>query len=668
LLRKTVSGMIVALLLTNMLTLAFNIQPVKAEGTIYIRADGSVDPPTAPIQRDGDTYTFTDNIYDSIVVQRSNIIIDGAGYMLQGPSDNVAIGFNVSAINNVVIKRVIVKNFYEGFRLVHSSNITLQGNTIVNNGHGVVLESSSSNNISVNNITHNAGMGIDLIYSLNNSITRNTVINSSEGVSLWGSSNNSIAENDITASYHGICLALSSNNRITRNNVTNSMSGIFLACSYPSDLLSSNNMLRGNSMVNNSNSFGVLGYVQSDFIQDIDVSNTVDGKPIYYWINKRGLTVPADAGYVGLINCTHITVQNLKLIKNYQGILLAYTSDSTITRNTIADSNEGISLWHSSDNIISENGITSLIPRSDGIFLGYSSINSIFGNSIANRSRGIHLAYASINNSIFGNNVTNSSMGIRLFSSSDNSVTKNNIANNGEGFSIDDSSENNSVLENNIANNWAGISLSCSSNNIFYHNSFFDNEHQVYDFVPEVNSVNAWDDGYPSGGNYWSDYSGEDLCLGPYQNETGSDGIGDTPYVIDADNLDNYPLMKPYGGLYDIGITSITTSKTVVGQGYSLNITIKILNYGINTETFNVTAYANTTIIDAIANITLASRNSTILTFIWNTTGFAEGNYTITAYAWPVPGETDTADNSLPDGWVFVTIAGSVGGSRKAVW
>jgi parallel beta-helix repeat protein len=58
-------------------------------------------------------------------------------------------------------------------------------------------------------------------------------------------------------------------------------------------------------------------------------------------------------------------------------------------------------------------------------------------------------------------------------------------------------------------------------------------------------SSNNWDDGYPSGGNYWSDYNGTDLYSGPYQNETGSDGIGDTPYVIDANNQDNYPLLQP---------------------------------------------------------------------------------------------------------------------------
>ena len=55
-----------------------------------------------------------------------------------------------------------------------------------------------------------------------------------------------------------------------------------------------------------------------------------------------------------------------------------------------------------------------------------------------------------------------------------------------------------------------------------------------------------WDDGYPSGGNYWSDCTDVDLYSGPYQNEAGSDGIWDHPYVIDADNQDRYPLVNPW--------------------------------------------------------------------------------------------------------------------------
>ncbi|MCK4482232.1 hypothetical protein KAU55_03325, partial [Candidatus Bathyarchaeota archaeon] len=81
--RKNVSGIVLALLLVCMLTLLFDLQPVKASGTIYIRADGSIDPPTANIATANNvTYTFTSNINESIVVKKGDIIIDGKGHML----------------------------------------------------------------------------------------------------------------------------------------------------------------------------------------------------------------------------------------------------------------------------------------------------------------------------------------------------------------------------------------------------------------------------------------------------------------------------------------------------------------------------------------------------------------------------------------------------------
>jgi nitrous oxidase accessory protein NosD len=77
--------------------------------------------------------------------------------------------------------------------------------------------------------------------------------------------------------------------------------------------------------------------------------------------------------------------------------------------------------------------------------------------------------------------------------------------------------------------------LDSSSNNTFYHNSFINNTQHVH--IETAGHANSWDNGYPSGGNYWSDYNGT---------EANHDGIGDTPYVIDANNIDNYPLMTQY--------------------------------------------------------------------------------------------------------------------------
>ncbi|UCE15827.1 MAG: hypothetical protein JSV12_08200, partial [Candidatus Bathyarchaeota archaeon] len=218
---------------------------------------------------------------------------------------------------------------------------------------------------------------------------------------------------------------------------------------------------------------------------------------------------------------------------------------------------------------------------------------------------------------------------------------------------------------NNITNNHNGIWLWLSSNNTIYHNNLVDNTEQVYSY----NSTNVWDDGYPSGGNYWSNYTGVDLYNGLYQNETGSDGIGDTPHIIDTSNQDNYPFTA-----HDTAITNITLSKTVVGQGYNTTINITAKNVGHYPETFNITLYAdkNSSIIGdevVIGNDTIPTMtggNSTTVTFTWNTIGVPYGNYTITATATPVPNETYTLDNTLTR-WVVVTILGDADGSGRVV-
>lgn len=81
---KAVQITILTLLLASTISLMFNTRIVLAGDTIYIRAEGSIDPPTAPINRVGNVYTFTANIYESIVIEKDNITVNGNGYTLQG--------------------------------------------------------------------------------------------------------------------------------------------------------------------------------------------------------------------------------------------------------------------------------------------------------------------------------------------------------------------------------------------------------------------------------------------------------------------------------------------------------------------------------------------------------------------------------------------------------
>jgi len=118
-------------------------------------------------------------------------------------------------------------------------------------------------------------------------------------------------------------------------------------------------------------------------------------------------------------------------------------------------------------------------------------------------------------------------------------------------------------------------------------------------------------------------------------------------------------------GVHDVAITAVAPLKTIVGQNYMCRVNVTALNQGGYTETFNITLYGNTTTIATLQNIVLTNATSTTITFNWNTTGFAYGNYTTKAYAWPVQGETDTTDNSLTEGWVLITIPGDINGDKK---
>jgi len=218
----------------------------------------------------------------------------------------------------------------------------------------------------------------------------------------------------------------------------------------------------------------------------------------------------------------------------------------------------------------------------DGIKLYSSSNNIISGNNITNNSQGIHL-WRSSGNSISGNNINNNGNGIILNDSSSNSISGNNITNNNGGIWLMGSSDYNSVSRNTIADNNVGLSLAgCSSStNTIHHNNFIDNDPQS---VP-YNYVNAWDDGYPSGGNYWSDYTGVDEKSGPDQDLLGSDGIGDTPYILDTNNKDRYPLMNTW-------VLDTTKPTANAGQDQIVNVGATVtFDGGDSTDNVGIVSY-----------------------------------------------------------------------------
>ena len=518
-----------------------------------------------------------------------------------------------------------LSNNGNGVFLVSTTNATIKNNVVTLNYQGIYLDSTSTQNVMEgNNITAN-GYGIMQAGSSSNTMINNTIADNAEfGVYLSSSSNNTMAQNLIkNNTWAGLQLYYSHDNTIDENKIINNYQGIALSSS-------SGNLLRNNNLSGNSFNFGVWGWEPSELTNDADTSNTVDEKPIYYWVDRHDDSIPADAGYVALVNCTNIKAENLVLTNNSQGMLLAYTNGTSISGSTITNNSMGIYSRSSDFNRISSNDISS--NNEFGVLFEFSSNSDIQGNNITLNMGGLIIYGLSSNNSLVGNLVTENVIGLGL-----------------------EETSNNTLFGNTFVSNDVGLYLSRSSGNLIYRNNF-NNTNQVYIYD---SLSNFWNDDYPQGGNFWSNYNGTDAFSGPYQNETGSDGIGDTPYSIDIFNEDQYPLMSQYVGTHDISITEVNVSKTVVGQGFALNVSVTITNQGNFTENATVTAFANTTAIGS-QNVMLAGLESTTLTFTWNTSGSAYGNYTITAYASPVPGETYTEDNGCTDGTVKVGIPGDV--------
>jgi len=286
-LKKVVLLALVLLLLSTAGAIGF-VRQVAAQETIYIRSDGSVDPPTAPIQREGDLYTLTDNMIsdvNGIVIERDNMTLNGADYRIQGTEQAYDYhfdyrGIDISGKSNITIKNTSIKGFSFGINIDVSSHNTLFGNNITNNRYGIFLSGSSHNIVFGNNVMANAYYGIRLANSSYNFVSENDVIRNLDGgifLSLY-SSCNIISGNYISPGGGGVWIWDSNNNSFVGNVVENVMHAIDLS-------RSSNNYVYYNSFMNETIHVSIRNSVDNMW------DNGFEGN---YWGNYTGEDTDGD--------------------------------------------------------------------------------------------------------------------------------------------------------------------------------------------------------------------------------------------------------------------------------------------------------------------------------------------------------------------------------------
>ena len=293
-------------------------------------------------------------------------------------------------------------------------------------------------NVSCNNIS-NKGIGIFIDGSGNNSISSNTCSHNGDGIFLNGSDNNTILNNKCSDNVDGIWLDGSDNNSISNNNFSNNNDGIGLCGS-------GNNRLTGNIMFQDG--IFIRGDSLNDYIHEIDETNTVNGKPVYYRKDLESGRIPEGAGQVILVNCKGVLVEDQELNDASVGINVAFSLNITIRNNTCLNNNYA------------------------GIFLDGSDNNSISNNTCSNNRNGICLC-GSGNNIISSNTCSNNRNGICLERSCSNVIYLNNL--------ISNKNNVNSYSSTNIWNTTSTINYTCRGNTF-------------------ANYL----------GNYWDDYTGSD--------------------------------------------------------------------------------------------------------------------------------------------------------------
>jgi parallel beta-helix repeat protein len=462
-------------------------------------------------------------------------------------SNSLGWGIEIKGYNNNIISNTLVDNGVGEGIYVHGSGYnTIVGNVMSGNGIFIkgnlegwnthIIDSSNTVNGKPVHYWKNAtggtpplDAGVIILANCSGVVVENRTFSyTGEGIQVGHSSNNTIVNNTLhTSTWSPLYMQFSSNNTIISNTFFNNELGMLLEFSYD------------NTIIYNNFTDSDTGILFLDSERNRILNNNMSG--VYIGMNL-------------LFGNKNNTIANNTVFSSRFGIRLYWKYESnTIFNNTVSTS-EGIGIFvHGCDEPMAHPYICSdrtiianntVFSSRFGILLSWSNINTIINNKVfGNEQVGISVG-SSFNYTLAGNDVSNNGNGISLHSSGSGSIFNNTVSSNvWDGVQLG-GTYSHDISGNTISSNRRGLSLSDSYGTLIFHNNFINNVDQAYD---DHGNENAWDHDYPVGGNYWNDYNGLDWFHGPNQDQLGSDGIGDTPYDIDTDSLDRYPLTDPWG-------------------------------------------------------------------------------------------------------------------------
>ena len=383
---------------------------------------------------------------------------------------------------------IIQNEIFSGINLINSNNSKIENNEVSNNDIGIRVHSFSCFNYIANNTcilnrgTGNSNGICIYFHSNNNSVINNTCkFNEESGILVEGE-NQIVIKNRCYNNSIGINIEYSKDSILLNNSCyDNEFGGIILGDSE-------NITLEKNTMIRD----GILIYSRS-FIDwnthTIPITNTVNNKPVYYWKNVNGGTIPPGAGQVILAKCSNIVVRNQNLSNATVGISIGFSSDNIISNNTCMNNDRyGIFLIGSSLNNVIIDNICNL--NVVGMYLYYGCTHNLIMNNSCdmNKESGILIEYPGfqrIENNSFN---MNGEDGISLHGGV-HSVIKNNQCNSNGENGIYSTSKHSVFSHNQISQNNHGLHLQHGQNNLISNNICFLNNYGIFLYLCKMNII-----------------------------------------------------------------------------------------------------------------------------------------------------------------------------------